>query len=963
VAVHYAFSDQRVPNSILVALEADDSPARYLAVLNQCNERLLDIDARITALELGGSKSKPQSQKGVKPPAGSKPADDHLPEPIMSEADKQKEMLLLHEKKQVQQAINRLKRLAEGSSLDTTCVHEKRLTLYSILSGCCVPPIPALPTLPVSTVSSPVKGVKVDLKKDEKEEDDVKIFPSLTFPATAGPEQCHVHYFDANLANLDASVADQLPAVPEFSTAFNMDILLPAPILFELIKKPAIPIPIRPNPTLGSRFCVTMTELPNVEAVTETSAEKQRPKSATASSKVAVSTKASMPVEVAAPKHTGEFEHSKKKELRWLVPAKGQAEFCVQFAASLVGAYSAVCTFAVVGCSKQFLLPVQGTCAVPTIAVDPRSIFMQRLKTRADNAFVCKKYVVARDCYEFGPVLLGKSRSDRSIVHGDRWRFCNNGLFPVSFSLALAGADVATPWMRGVGPVFSAISTARPAEAPEKAPPSKIKDSAKDKEKDKDAMETCFVIEPSTVEHLAPGETAEISVYAFPSEACLPSNVAGLAGVQISNSIVMNIADNPEKHVFQLSCIGTTPQLELHGEWEHTVAKEASPELTKRDDKKDASRKESAKVTRPGKVIASGESETLGACLDFERQLVGKLEKKTFSVLNACLVPVRWRLDLSSVYATAATVSAGAAKDKDKSATSTEPVPNAFRVSPVDGLLRPGESAAVDVTFGAEVEMQRSHSVFVEFVDDEVGFTDLEPGAVAVLGDSKRVSTVKKGQGADLHPTARGKVQRLPLLIKGEVYKVVSGVKFEDAKDAEASKVGKQSVPALATGKAAKPEKSESPVVPAPSFGSFDFGSLRVGEICSRSIPLSNHGKYPISYKLSFAKNGEEVISVTPMEGTLSPGQEVRVNVAFQAQREIKFVNTKLLHLSIIDPQSLAVTDNIPVSISAQTFFSQFSFSPSKCLNFGALRYGTDRERKLEIKNSELLATAACAVC
>jgi len=39
-----------------------------------------------------------------------------------------------------------------------------------------------------------------------------------------------------------------------------------------------------------------------------------------------------------------------------------------------------------------------------------RVIFARRMKTQQKDEIVIKKYVVATDVYEFGPLIIGKSR-------------------------------------------------------------------------------------------------------------------------------------------------------------------------------------------------------------------------------------------------------------------------------------------------------------------------------------------------------------------------------------------------------------------------------------------------------------------------------------------------------------------------------------------------------------------------
>ena len=111
------------------------------------------------------------------------------------------------------------------------------------------------------------------------------------------------------------------------------------------------------------------------------------------------------------------------------------------------------------------------------------------------------------------------------------------------------------------------------------------------------------------------------------------------------------------------------------------------------------------------------------------------------------------------------------------------------------------------------------------------------------------------------------------------------------------------------------------------------------------------HGRL-VDMEVAVGEAGEELVTVAPEEGELAAGQEVKIVLTFKAAaREVRLRETKILMLSVMDTKSGKVVDQTLVTATAETQFSKFNFTPSKGLNFGALRYGQEKERKLEIKN------------
>ncbi|KDO23200.1 hypothetical protein SPRG_10008 [Saprolegnia parasitica CBS 223.65] len=157
-----------------------------------------------------------------------------------------------------------------------------------------------------------------------------------------------------------------------------------------------------------------------------------------------------------------------------------------------------------------------------------------------------------------------------------------------------------------------------------------------------------FLVEPNAIE-IAEGDTAEVLVWAFPAKKGL-----------VEDTLVCCIADNPEPVTFPIACIGCSPLIALSGPW-----------------------------TDDAKLI------------DFERLLLNRQEDKTWSLRNACELPITWRLVLD--------------------------VPAEFEVVPRDGVLKPGQSQTIVVHFSAATEGLFDLTLPIEYADVEGGLVASNP--------------------------------------------------------------------------------------------------------------------------------------------------------------------------------------------------------------------------------------------
>lgn len=280
-----------------------------------------------------------------------------------------------------------------------------------------------------------------------------------------------------------------------------------------------------------------------------------------------------------------------KLNYRWIIAPRSKVDIEVQFGSSEVGIYDCSLGFEVAGASrKEYTLFARGTCTVPTINSDPRNVFMSRIKSRPETAFVTKKFVMSLGQFEFGPLIVSRHTPPQSsLQHFMEWKKSSPGNIEV-FRLSNTSRS----------PIHLDIGLGNPSD-------------------------NSFAIYPYSLD-LGEGETGEVLVWASPS-------TDGL----LVNSLVCCIQDNPEPVIFPMTCYGCTPCIALRGPWEQPSAGSTSeaedcnpsvdPQTTSRSDQQDQSM----------------------PILDFEKLLLQHQEDKTFFIENVSPVSVLWRLQTDSV--------------------------------------------------------------------------------------------------------------------------------------------------------------------------------------------------------------------------------------------------------------------------------------------------------------------------
>ena len=197
---------------------------------------------------------------------------------------------------------------------------------------------------------------------------------------------------------------------------------------------------------------------------------------------------------------------------RWTVKAQSQLELLIRMKAQDTGKCEAVLRFEVCGGGvvmrgSDICLLVKGMCAYPQISQSYQSIFFKKMKNRAEGQIVSKQFIVSKNVFEFGPLLVGKSKEDYKTKYKENqenFRITNNGLFPLHVDFCFK----------------------------------------------EDQEGTTFVVEPESLDLPVDGESQEITVYAFTEEE-----------KEFSDKLICNVKDNPEPVEINISCVGSVPDI------------------------------------------------------------------------------------------------------------------------------------------------------------------------------------------------------------------------------------------------------------------------------------------------------------------------------------------------------------------------------------------------------------------
>ena len=134
-----------------------------------------------------------------------------------------------------------------------------------------------------------------------------------------------------------------------------------------------------------------------------------------------------------------------------------------------------------------------------------------------------------------------------------------------------------------------------------------------------------------------------------------------------------------------------------------------------------------------------------------------------------------------------------------------------------------------------------------------------------------------------------------------------------------------------------------------------DFKAFKVVDEQSSAMTLHNNGKYEVGYKVLLRKRPvRDVLTFTPPEGTLAPGETQKLEVLLKTAEELDLrLNTdvRVQFTELLTNETL--TDlTMPVTVSCHAVFSQFTIVPNHGLNFGPMVYNSEKSRTFEISNT-----------
>ncbi|CAM9160782.1 unnamed protein product, partial [Discosporangium mesarthrocarpum] len=637
---------------------------------------------------------------------------------------------------------------------------------------------------------------------------------------------------------------------------------------------------------------------------------------------------------------------------RWVIRAGETIRFVVKFSSSAVGVYDVPLLFETVGTGRQHTLHVSGDCTFPSINSDPRGVFMHRIKHRPEGALppVQKRFVMSRGTYEFGPLLIWKksehrhgpkplledersSAGDKVLAkfkakeeahaalvstNAETFRITNNGRFPARVALAFEQPHAKRPEAEmeesAQASTTSPLSTAE-GEAPSKKKVLLTEGEELGNSEGQAILKSVFIAEPEALA-LAVGETGEVRVWAFPTEA-----------KTYKDTLIACVTDNPRPVMFPISCSGVVPRVTLEGPWEEALAHERGilEELNNQ-----------VKATRPHWIATTcnvergnhkayiaqveakvHELEEAGNVLDFDRLLLGRLESREFYVRNACGVACSWRLNASEV------------EGLDE-----------FRVlpSPPEGVLEVGAVARVTVMFSAGKEGVFKPCLRLEYCDTEVGFG----------------------------PGGESRVEREEIRVLAESYRI-NAIAFETeeeaaAAEAEASlmEVGGAEIPELQAGMenggtTGQGDPGEAGMLPRArnNDGSLDFGRCRVGDTRVEKFTLRNRGKYSIAFAFRIRRaTTAALFTVEPSQGIVQPGEVTEITVNFCSKAETHLKDNRDIRCVITEPHTGEAVDDFSVSVSTVSTWSHFRLQPSRGLNFGPIAFNAGTSTKtFDLKN------------
>ncbi|CAH8595198.1 unnamed protein product [Heterobilharzia americana] len=194
---------------------------------------------------------------------------------------------------------------------------------------------------------------------------------------------------------------------------------------------------------------------------------------------------------------------------RWIIPAKGKVQLRIRFRCERIGQFDQIFNFELLNTRRIYQLYCRGVCMLPTISREPRLIYPIRKRTINPGEIVHGTYLMSTSCFEFGPLLIEKSKE----------RIQEN-CYPENITY------------------FNLVNTSQMV--------AEIKLGFLN-----DPQEDCYNVQPNEL-CLKPNQSTTICLYAYPK-----------LNKRYNDVLVCSIKNNPEPILFKLACDGVLPELEL----------------------------------------------------------------------------------------------------------------------------------------------------------------------------------------------------------------------------------------------------------------------------------------------------------------------------------------------------------------------------------------------------------------
>ncbi|KAK5867885.1 hypothetical protein PBY51_012341 [Eleginops maclovinus] len=216
--------------------------------------------------------------------------------------------------------------------------------------------------------------------------------------------------------------------------------------------------------------------------------------------------------------HQGNLELKRSQSLtnfRWVLPANSEVVLKIWFYSESPGTFEQTFNFELLGTQRLYQLFCRGICTYPSICKDHKTLFAFSKKVPKKEEGLQKTYAIKPGCFEFGPLLCGKSR--------DRYK---ENRYPENKERLL----IHNPSGLEAEVLFSFQH---------------------------DTQATTYLLDPPTMT-LKPDQKQELTVWAYPTKLG-----------RMKDSIICQIKDNPEPVIINISCWGVRPELELESKHLH----------------------------------------------------------------------------------------------------------------------------------------------------------------------------------------------------------------------------------------------------------------------------------------------------------------------------------------------------------------------------------------------------------